>query len=72
MTTTTTVDERLSALEQTMATIQRQLATPAPADNWLDKFTGSISDEAAFREALEHGRAFRNADRLGDNRDEQP
>ncbi|HBE47848.1 MAG TPA: transferase hexapeptide repeat containing protein, partial [Cyanobacteria bacterium UBA11369] len=31
--------------------------------NWLDKLIGSISDESAFLEALEYGRAFRQADK---------
>jgi hypothetical protein len=39
----------------------------------LDETTliGSISDEAAFLEALEYGRAFRQADKPIDESDEQ-
>ena len=72
MTTAATVDERLTALEQAVANIELQLAAPAPSDHWLNKVIGSISDELAFREALEYGRAFRNADRPGDDSGEQP
>lgn len=58
--------QRLAAVEQAVADIQRRLA-PTPAHlNWLDKVTGSISDEEAFLEALELGRTYRNADRPPD------
>jgi hypothetical protein len=30
----------------------------------MDKLIGSISDEAAFIEALDYGRSFRQADKL--------
>jgi hypothetical protein len=61
------LEQRLEALERAVADLQRQLAgVPAPG-NWLDKVTGSISDEAAFLEALEFGRALRHADRPPDD-----
>jgi hypothetical protein len=60
---------RLAAVEQAVADIQRRLA-PIPANvNWLDKVAGSISDEEAFLEALELGRAYRDADRPCDKND---
>jgi len=34
--------------------------------SWLEQVAGSISDEAAFEEALEYGRAYRQADRPSD------
>ena len=61
------LEQRLAALERAVAGLQRQLAGLPVANNWLEKVTGSISDEAAFREALEFGRAWRSADRPPDD-----
>ncbi|MCI0462507.1 MAG: hypothetical protein L0Z62_36620 [Gemmataceae bacterium] len=57
------LERRLAALERAVADLQRRLASVPVANNWLEKVTGSISDEAAFREALAFGCAFRSADR---------
>lgn len=66
------LEQRLAALERAVADLQRRLTgVPAPG-NWLDKVTGSISDEEAFLEALEFGRAFRQADRPPDEPGGQP
>lgn len=58
-----TIEQRLTYLEQAVADLKDQMAAARVGGNWLEKVTGSISDEAAFLEALEYGRAFRNADR---------
>ncbi len=58
----TVVEQRLSSLERVIADLQCRLQGVHAAGNWLDKITGSISDETAFLEALEYGRAFRQAD----------
>jgi hypothetical protein len=55
--------QRLAALERAVANLQYRLAGVTPSGNWLEKVTGSISDESAFLEALEFGRALRQADR---------
>ena len=73
MSNETRVEQRLSAVEQAIADLQDRLAAgdhPAPS-NWLDQVIGSITDEAAFREALEFGRAYRMADRPSDNADDR-
>jgi hypothetical protein len=57
------LERRLATVEHAVADIQRRLAAAPANANWLDKVTGSISDEEAFLEALEFGRASRNADR---------
>ena len=58
--------QRLAAVEHAIAEIRRRLAGgPAPS-NGIDKLIGSITDEAAFRAALQFGRAFRQADRPAD------
>jgi hypothetical protein len=67
----TLVEQRLSTLERAVADLQCRLHGVPAAGSWLDKITGSISDEAAFLEALELGRAFRQADRPRDDLDEQ-
>jgi len=64
-------EQRLATLERAVADLQRQSTGIPPSCNWLEKVTGSISDEKAFLEALEFGRAFRQADRPPDEPDEQ-
>lgn len=64
----TTIEQRLVTLEQAVADLQSK--SQSTSENWLEKFIGSISDEAAFLEALEYGRAFRQADRPLDEGDE--
>jgi hypothetical protein len=60
------VEQRLAALERAVADLQRCLHVQG-GGNWLDKITGSVSDEEAFREALKHGRAFRQTERPADD-----
>jgi hypothetical protein len=61
------VEQRLLALEQAVADLQKQVTLRPQSADWLAKVVGSISDEAAFLEALEYGRVFRNADRPEEN-----
>jgi hypothetical protein len=55
------LEERLTAVERAVAELQQRLTAP-PAD-WVKRVTGSLKDEPAFEQVLEHGRAFRHADR---------
>jgi hypothetical protein len=77
MSNETALEQRLSDLEQIVAVLQRQVnaqhsaSSPLQTEgnlslNWLDKLIGSISDEAAFLEAADYGRAYRQADRPSD------
>jgi hypothetical protein len=66
------LEQRLAVLEHAVADLQGRLAAAPAPTNWLEKLTGSISDEAAFLEALEFGRASRQADRALDEPREQP
>ena len=59
------VEQRLLALESAVARLQVRQARTAAVD-WIDKISGSISDDEAFEQALEYGRAFRHADRPED------
>lgn len=56
------IDRRLATLERVVADLQLRFAAAPASSNWLDKVTGSISDEPAFIEALAYGRALRIAD----------
>jgi hypothetical protein len=60
------LERRLAMLESTVADLQRRLDEAPPSNNWLEKVIGSISDEKAFLEALEFGRALRKADTCPD------
>jgi hypothetical protein len=66
-----TLEKRLVTLEQTVSDLQRKLESKPATESWLDKLIGSVSDEAAFLEALEYGRIFRQADKLPDESNEQ-
>lgn len=57
------LERRLAILEQEVADLKRKSESNSISGNWLDKLIGSISDESAFLEALEYGRAFRQADK---------
>lgn len=65
----TTLEQRLITLERAVSELQQKVEEKPNADNWLQKLIGSISDESAFLEALEYGRAFRQADRPVDESD---
>ncbi len=58
----TRLEQRLITLEQAVSELQQKVETKPTSENWLEKLTGSISDEAAFLESLEYGRAFRQVD----------
>ena len=64
----TVLEHRLLTLEQAVSDLQRKVEGK-PSENWLEKLVGSISDESAFLEALEYGRAFRQADKPIDEDD---
>ena len=50
----TTIEQRLVNLERTVTELKRLLiASPTPS-NWLEKVTGSISEEQTFLEVLKY------------------
>ena len=67
----TTLEKRLVTLEQAVEELQQKFEADTTSPNWLEKLTDSISDEEAFLEALEYGRAFRKADQQDDNMEKQ-
>jgi hypothetical protein len=64
------VEYRLAVLEEEVTDLKQEIVDlkqkniDRPTANWMDKLVGSISDEAAFLEALEYGRSVRQADRF--------
>ena len=66
-----TIEKRLVTLEQTVSDLQHKIDSQPVTKNWLQKLTGSISDETVFLEALEYGQAFRQSDKPIDENDEQ-
>ena len=60
---TATLERRLMNLEQVVFDLQHRFDSKPVSDNWLDRLIGSISDDSAFLEALEYGRAFRQSDK---------
>ena len=69
MSSDTTLEIRMAAVEDAVAELRQQFATRPGTRVWLNEVAGSISDEVAFEEALEYGRAFRQADRPADEDD---
>jgi hypothetical protein len=61
MTTNTSFEERLIAVEAAIAELQQQVQSPQ-STNWLAQITGSFKNEPAFEEVLAYGRAIREND----------
>jgi hypothetical protein len=57
------LESRVAALEHAVDELQAWRSAGGPVADWIDRLTGSISDESVFEEALEAGRAIRSADR---------
>ena len=64
------LEKRLVTIEQAVSKLQLTLER-RPSENWLETLIDSISDEEAFLEALEYGRAFRQVDKPTDESDEK-
>lgn len=56
------IEQRLSAVEAAVRTLQRERASLSPSANWLDQVSGSFKDEPAFEKVLELARAHRAAE----------
>ena len=65
------VEKRLTALEQEVADLKRQVAVRNPDENWIERISNIVTDKEALMEAYEYGRAIRAADRPNDE-PEQP
>ena len=72
MSTDSTIEERLTAVEKAVADLQHRLAEGRPSPRWLEHLVGSVRDEELFREAMRLGREYRESDRPTDDADDQP
>lgn len=61
MTNQTDLEQRVAAVERTLAKLQKQVSASPP--NWIKAITGIFKDEPAFDEVLAYGREFRQADK---------
>ncbi|MCT7994789.1 hypothetical protein [Laspinema olomoucense] len=61
MTSNSSLEERMAAVEAAITEIQEQIA-PTQSMNWLEQITGSFKDEPAFEEILALGQAIRRGD----------
>ncbi len=61
MTSNLSLEDRLSAVENAIATMQEQISNSQPI-NWLQQITGSFENELAFEEILTYGQAIRQGD----------
>jgi hypothetical protein len=57
------MERRLIAVEKAVDELRGRFTSALPAENWLEKLSGSFKDEPAFEEVLDFGRAIRAADR---------
>jgi hypothetical protein len=67
MSKSTTIEQRLTNLEQVVFELQNKIDNSDSCENWLERMVGSISDDAAFLEALEYGKIFRQSGKIIDN-----
>ena len=64
------LEEEVTDLKQEIVDLKQKNTERPTANNWMDRLVGSISDEAAFLEALDYGRSVRQSDRPLDDTDE--
>ncbi|NES99224.1 MAG: hypothetical protein F6K61_01355 [Sphaerospermopsis sp. SIO1G1] len=57
----TSIEERFSALEITLAQLQKQILPPQQI-NWLEQITGSFKNEPAFEDIIAYGKSIREDD----------
>ena len=69
---TSTLERRLISLEKVVFDLQHKFENKSNANNWLESLVGSVSDDAAFLEALEYGRIFRQSEMPFDNDSKVP
>lgn len=56
------VEDRVTALEKAVADLRREVQGRAVRPNWIGAISGSITDDEAFDQMLEFGRAWRRGD----------
>ena len=64
MTSNLSLEDRLSAVENAIVTMQEQISNSQPI-NWLQQITGSFENELAFEKILTYGQAIRQGSKNG-------
>ncbi len=62
MQNSTTIEDRLAAVEAAIAELHDHLLVQPPAPDWLEQVIGSFKDEPAFEEVRKYGRAIRKGE----------
>lgn len=57
-----TLDQRMTAIEESVRELREVLNARGPDPDWLDRVIGSMKDQPDFDEVLALGRAIRQAD----------
>ncbi len=57
-----TLDQRMTAIEESVRELREVLKARGPDPDWLDRVIGSMKDQPDFDEVLALGRAIRQAD----------
>lgn len=60
------IEDRLRAVEQAVAEIQRRLTRFEPDAGWIERVTGSMEGRPEFEEVLRQGQDIRREDRPAD------
>lgn len=64
------LENRVEELERIVADLREKSEEKTSSKGWMKKLIGSVSNESAFLEALEYGRAYRQADKPVEESDE--
>jgi hypothetical protein len=66
MSNASTIESRVEALERELAEVKRRLNGGQQSGSWLERVSGSQSQNAEFDEVLKLGREARSAERPSD------
>ena len=57
----TTVEERLTAVEQQLVDLRRRLPSQTDGKSWVERIAGTFKDDPDFGEIVRLGREFRKS-----------
>lgn len=66
MSETTTLEDRVKALEDEVAELKRRAGRKETVGEWLDKISGRLAKYPEFEDVVRLGREIRKADRPDD------
>ena len=67
-----TLEQRVAALEKTVAELRQQLANGCSGLDFARQVPARLKDNPALEETLAHGRAFRWSDRPAEEGEDKP